>query len=240
MNIVLKVLIADDEPLARSRLRRLLETKCAMDIAILAEAEQGDEVLALVHKYHPDIVFLDIEMPKMNGIEAAEVISAMPTPPAIIFTTAYSEYAIAAVNLQAVGYLVKPVELELLNNVLAKVSKVNRAQKSTQSLTTVSYQLGNKLVRVGVDDISYFYADGKYTALVTKEKVEGLIDRPLKELERSLQDKFIRIHRHALVNLDEIVGIEFKEDNYCAILRSTDKHLPISRRALKAVRAHIA
>ena len=122
----MKILVADDEPLARERLKRLVEE--SENYRVVAEASDGKEVLLLCSKHNPDIVLMDIRMPDMDGLEAAYHLSHLENPPAIIFTTAFSEHALAAFNSHAVDYLLKPIRRDRLEEALKKARKVNRAQ----------------------------------------------------------------------------------------------------------------
>lgn len=235
---MIQALVVDDEPLARARLKRLLESHSDF-ISVTGEADDGSEALTKIAKGSFDVVFLDIEMQDVSGIDVAKSLAKMDVPPAIIFTTAYSEYAITAVNLQAVGYLLKPIETADLADILGKLAKVNRIQASHRATkdADISYQLGNKLLRINTKEVCYFHADGKYTGLVTIHGSEGLVDESLKDLESRLGSAFIRIHRHSLVNCDEISALEQSIHGHFVRLKNSDVVLPVSRRALKLVKS---
>ncbi|HEX4938225.1 MAG TPA: response regulator, partial [Candidatus Kapabacteria bacterium] len=123
---MIRVLICDDEPLARDRMRRMLEKIPAT--VCLGEAENGEELLEQVPRLHPDLILLDIRMPGMDGLKAASRLSESDNPPAIVFCTAYDEHAIAAFKVNAIDYLLKPVRQEDLEKALHKAARVNKAQ----------------------------------------------------------------------------------------------------------------
>ncbi|OGT22507.1 MAG: DNA-binding response regulator, partial [Gammaproteobacteria bacterium RBG_16_57_12] len=199
----MKILIVDDEPLARTRLCRLIEGIPGMTIA--GTAGNGLEALALAARLEPDIVLLDIRMPEMDGLEAAQHLGQLEKPPAVIFTTAYDNHALAAFETQAVDYLVKPIRQERLIAALGKAQKINRAQliklaeaqnhPHARKFLNVGTQ--NRIDLVPVDEILYLQADQKY---VTVRHINGsnLIEESLKSLEDEFQPQFIRIHRNAL------------------------------------------
>ncbi|MFY8273108.1 LytR/AlgR family response regulator transcription factor [Pseudoalteromonas sp. SSDWG2] len=233
---MLRALIVDDEPLARARLKRLLSAHEAT-VCVLAEAADGKEALAQFKALQVDVVFLDIEMPELSGVEVAKVLANEPHPPAIVFTTAYSEHALTAVNLQAVGYLLKPVEAEHLAHILSKLGTTNRAQNSERQDETISYQLGNKIIKVALEDVCYFHADGKYTQVMTVQGAQGLVDEPLKALEERFGMRFVRVHRNCLVNSGEIAALEAHEQGHVIRLKSNKQPISVSRRALKQVKS---
>jgi len=238
----MKVLVVDDEPLARKRIRRLLDE--IGDCDIVGEATNGKEALIKSGELNPDLVLLDIRMPEMDGLEAALHFSQLPNPPAIIFTTAYSDHALKAFETNAVDYLLKPIRKERLEKAIANTHKLNRAQlsdmliepdeKMTRSHLSVSIR-GN-IELIPVVDIIYFQADQKYINLgYTKGKT--LIEDSLKSLEIEFSDLFLRIHRNALVAIRYLEGIEkTSEGQHCIKLRNTETRFEISRRYLPQVR----
>ncbi len=209
----MKVLIADDEPLARDRLVRLVSA--LPGYSVLPEmAGTGQETLDLVEKLHPDIVLLDIRMPGMDGLQAAARLCEMPDTPAVVFCTAHGEYALEAFAVSAVGYLLKPVRSEELVEALGKAQKINRLQlaslgkagmasETQQARSHISARTRKGVELVPIEDVLYFIADHKY---VTLRHMEGelLLDEPLKTLEDEFGDHFVRIHRNALVARNRI------------------------------------
>lgn len=239
----MKVLIVDDEPLARNRLRYLLG-RVEGCIALEHDAGNGREALELCHRLEPDIVLMDIRMPAMDGLEAAHYLGQMENPPAIIFCTAYDDHAIDAFKAQAVGYLLKPIRLEDLQQVLSGAQKINRLQLAgiDEHLT----QSGNpghiaaKTLRgielVPIPDILYFMADSKYVT-VHHKKGEVLIDEPLKVLEDAHNNLFVRIHRNALVCRAAIESLSRDDKGHSFIhLKGVEHPLSISRRHVSLIK----
>lgn len=245
---MIRVLISDDEPLARARLRDLL--RACPGVAVAGEAADGRETLQLCHRLQPDVVLLDIRMPAMDGLEAAGHLAAQEDPPAVIFVTAYGDHALAAFEAQAVDYLLKPVRLERLQRALARVDRPGRldggrlqaiqaATDGPRPRTHLSARFRERLLLVPVADVLYFRADHKYV-LVRHRGGEMLIEDSLKSLETEFGDRFLRIHRNALVAAEAIAGMEKAHDGrYRLCLRDCPDRLEISRRHLRALRAHL-
>ncbi|MDX1755181.1 MAG: LytTR family DNA-binding domain-containing protein [Marinobacter sp.] len=234
------VLIADDEPLARERIRRLVEA--LPDYRVCGEAGDGHEALDQVARCNPDVVLLDIRMPGMDGMEAAERLAALDSPPAVIFCTAYDHYAISAFEVQAVAYLLKPVRREDLADALARASRINRLQLQAlqardrnggEQLAVKSHR-GTELIEMG--QVYYCEADQKYVT-VHHSQGETLTDHTLKELEARFPDHLLRIHRHTLVGVRYIRSLTRDGDGHW-FLELTDRHarLPVSRRHASTVR----
>ena len=199
----MNVLIVDDEQLARQRLRKLLTG--ATDCQIIGEAQTGEDALRKTQATHPDVVLMDIRMPGMDGIEAASYINRMDKPPAIIFTTAYSEHALKAFETHAIDYLLKPIKQSRLEAALDAAKRMNKAQLSKLredetggAREKICVKNRGQLELIPIKDIIYFKADQKYVTLRTAEQ-EHLIEESLKTLEQEFSQQFIRIHRNALV-----------------------------------------
>lgn len=237
----IQVLIVDDEPLARERLRRLLST--LDDYSALAEeAADAAQALQLARELTPDIVLLDIQMPGGSGLQVAEQLAQLPVPPALIFCTAYSEYALEAFSVQASAYLLKPVRPEALSEALTKAARSNRLQLQQQApepveaLGQITAHSHRGLERVSVADVRCFIADNKYVAMHYLGG-ELLIDETLKQLEQRYADHFIRVHRNALVACQYIVRLcRQSEGGYLLELEGCELQLPVSRRHLAEVR----
>jgi two-component system response regulator AlgR len=245
----MRVLICDDEPLARDRMKRMLE-KIA-DVEVVGEARNGIDLLDRIPLTQPDVVITDIRMPAMDGMEAAEHMAAMAEPPALIFCTAYDEYAIRAFQVHAIGYLLKPVRQEELEQALGQAQRVNRAQLNAvregvpeTSPQEVSHAPGRKHISakthrgielIPVDEVRYFMADQKY---VTVRYPDGdvLIDDTLKELEEEFGQRFLRVHRNALVALAYIEGLEQHQSQYQLRFKGIEDRVTISRRHVAAVK----
>lgn len=238
----MKILIADDEAPARSRLRQMLEED--KDFEVVGEASHGRGVLKLCEKLSPDVVLLDIRMPDMDGIEAARHLSTLKSGPAVIFTTAYEHYAIEAFDAHAIGYLLKPVRQEKLLNTLHRASQSRGAQlkslaRDEEQLcarTNICARRHSGLHLIPINDILYLQADQKYVT-VSHLKGEDLIDEPLKDLAEEFSDQFVRIHRSALVSLNYLDRMEKnKRGQYEVWLKHCPTPLPVSRRHVSAVK----
>lgn len=212
----MNVLIIDDEPLARERLNRMVNDLDGYH-ALEPGAADGEEALEQVERLKPDIILLDIRMPGLTGLQVAARLCEQETPPAIIFCTAHDEFALEAFKVSAVGYLVKPVRPEALQDALNNARRPNRLQLA--SLTSASMDSGgagrshiSARTRKGIElipleKVIYFLADHKYVTL-RHEQGEVLLDEPLKTLEDEFGDRFVRIHRNALVNRNRIERLQ--------------------------------
>ena len=238
----MKVVIADDELPARARLRRLLEDLRGYEI--VAEAANGAEALAACARELPELVLMDIRMPGIGGVEAARHLSALAQPPAVIFVTAYDEYAVEAFEAQAVGYLLKPVRRERLESALNHAARLTRAQLSAVASADtrrerrhhIAARIADRLRLIPVENILYFQADQKYVCVRHLEG-EVLIDEPLKDLEDEFAPDFIRIHRNALIAVKHLLTVDkLPNAQYQARLRGCDQPLAVSRRHATALR----
>ena len=241
----MRVLIVDDEPPARDRLRRLLGELDGWEV--VGEADNGRTALALSTEQAPDVILLDIRMPGMDGIEAARHLSQMSDPPAVIFTTAFDQYAIDAFEAQAIGYLMKPVRKGRLERALKHAARLTRGQltslaerdEKSSRRGHICAKRGDELRLIPVDEILYFRADQKYVC-VRHVGGEELIDEALKALANEFEDDFVRIHRNALVSLNYLLAVEKAEDgSYFAQLKGSQDKLSVSRRHVSALRKRI-
>lgn len=239
----MNVLIVDDEQLARQRLRHMLS---AMEYKVIGEAETGEQALKQSQLNHPDIVLMDIRMPGMDGLEAASYINRLDNPPAIIFTTAYSDHALSAFENHAVDYLLKPIKQDLLLKALEAAKRITRAQLSNLRSNTdedarskICVKIRGTLELVPAEDILYFKADQKYVTLRTADH-EYLIEEALKALESEFANRFLRIHRNALVAVDRINGLaKNKEGHACITFTEVEDLLEVSRRHLPDIRSRL-
>lgn len=247
----MNVLIVDDEAPARDRLRQLLED--AGDHVVVGEAGNGHEALDLAGKLDPDVVLLDIRMPGLDGVETAHHLNSFDSPPAVVFTTAYDEYAIDAFEANAIGYVLKPVRKERLDKALAQAARlghnvlgaVARQSGIAEQRQHVCTRVQGELKLIPVHEIHYFLADQKYVC-VAHEKGRDLIDDSLKSLEEEFIDAFVRIHRAALVAVGRIGSLQKTEDGRTRVrLRgpgaddNNDDDLFISRRHLTDVKRRL-
>ena len=239
----MKILLVDDEPLARDRLRALLADLGGYEI--VAEAANGEQAVQLTQTHAPDILLLDIRMPGMDGIETANHLARLASPPAVIFTTAYDEHALAAFEANAIDYLLKPIRTERLAAALQKATALKGPQLSrvaalqSEQRQHVSGMLKGNLVVVDVDQVFFFQSDQGYTRVVWQDG-ELLIEDSLKALEEEFEKDFVRIHRNSLVRVDKVTEI-VREDNgnQWVRLRDVDETLAVSRRMLSSLRRRI-
>ena len=248
----LTVMIVDDEAPARARLHDLL-ADIAVDVpnVVVAEAENGKLAVEVIGRHAVDVVLVDIRMPKMNGIELARHLSRLEKPPAIIFVTAFDSYAVQAFELNAIDYLVKPVRAQRLADALQKVQKNRTGQKvSPQILEQIqegvrshlSCHERGRLLLIPLSEIIYLKADLKYVTARTASR-EYLLDESLTHLEQEFSERFIRLHRSALVAKEAISGFEKDasedaETQWQAILRGVPERLPVSRRQWPLVKTY--
>jgi two-component system, LytTR family, response regulator AlgR len=232
----MKVLIVDDEPPARERLKRLLEEIDSFEVA--GEAGNGTEAIALAGRLAPDVVLMDIRMPGMDGVEAARHLGQLDEPPAIIFITAYDEYALRAFDTHAVGYLLKPVRREKLADTLTRAARLTKPQLAAivkaaaprARRSHLSVRARGELRLIPVEEVLYFLADQKYVT-IRHRGGEDLIEESLKSLEDEFDPDFLRIHRNALVAVRHIASIERSgEGQYSVRMRGIETDLPVSRR----------
>lgn len=239
----MRLLLVDDEALARERLRALLAGEARYQV--VGEADSGEACLAQVGRLKPDVVLLDIRMPGMDGIETARHLATLDAPPAVIFVTAFDAFAVAAFDAQAVGYLLKPVRGERLLEALARAARPTRPQLAAltgadrAARQRIAARLGDALKLIPVDTIRFFQADQKY---VTVHHAGGadLIDESLKELEEEFHGQFVRIHRNALAALKAITALERDAQGQLrARLHGVNESLAVSRRHAPEVRRRI-
>ena len=233
----MRILIVDDESLARDRIKRILLEQNEHEV--LGEASNGQEALQKIEALHPDVVLLDIRMPGIDGLEVARHLVGMDEPPAVIFTTAYDEYALEAFKVHAVDYLLKPVRPERLSEALQKALKPNKVQWKSlnrkedgtpKARTHISSRTRRGIVLVPISDIYYFRAEHKYVTVRHKEG-EVLIEDTLKELETEFGERFLRVHRNCLVSMEHIQALEKNSSGQpCIRLRGVEETLDVSRR----------
>ncbi len=234
-------IIADDDELSRDRFRDLLEEVPLVEL--IGEAGDGGSALALIDELKPDIVFLDIQMPVMTGLEVASRITHAPV---IIFTTAFDQYAITAFEMAAVDYLLKPFGTDRLREALQRaVQAVGAANAaSAEALPTAQDRLAalqdpdgsgrvflrdrDMIVPVRIPEIHYCEADGDYVRVYTSDR-SFLVRVRLGDLEDRLGARFLRIHRSHLVNLDEVETFETHDDSRLAAVLRGGQRLVVSR-----------
>ena len=240
----MKVMIVDDEMPARERLKSLLAS--LPDIEVMGEASNGKLALELWEKAPVDVVLLDIRMPVMEGLETARHLTALEHPPAVIFTTAYNEFAVEAFDTHAIAYLLKPVRAENLAAALAAAGQLNRVQLTrlaagppVATRRHIAARVRDKLHVVPLENVTCFIADQKYVTVYHTEG-ELLIDESLKDLEEEFAGRFIRVHRNALVALGRVGQLEKDEAGHFHVhLRGRAEPVEVSRRLVAEVRERL-
>lgn len=231
-----KVIIIDDEPLARSIVKEYLQKHPQLELA--QECNDGFEGLKAIQQHNPDLIFLDIQMPKINGFEMLELIE---NPPSVIFTTAFDEYAIKAFEAHAVDYLLKPFDQKRFDKAIEKWSgqKNTSSEKTQDLLETASLspsqsqrivvKNGSKIKIIPVQDVFYLEAADDYVKIHTKEGY-FLKNKTMNHFEQVLDAQhFVRSHRSYIISIQQITRIDpYEKDNHVAILRS-GAQVPVSR-----------
>lgn len=232
----MRVLIVDDEPLARSRLSRLLAQ--IPGYQLVGEAEHGVQAMALCAQLTPDLVFLDIEMPGMDGLNVAAQLIRNQPPPAVIFVTAHPQHALAAYQVAPADYLLKPVGLEQLQQCLHRLGVSTRVhlEKQKVSAPRLSFRVGLEQRSILLSELFYLQADEKYVRLVYQGG-EALTETSLKQLQEKYPQQLVRIHRNTLVLAERVCGISRSADGQHLVqLRDCPDQPEISRRELAQVR----
>jgi two-component system LytT family response regulator len=235
---MIKAILVDDEKHCRETLSIQLEKYCS-EVQLLAQCNSAVEGLEAIAQYQPDVVFLDVEMPKMNGFEMLQQFSHIPFE--VIFTTGYDAYAIKAIRFSAIDYLLKPIDKDELRKAVGKVSQTT-GHNLNQQLDILLGRLGTKQVSlqkialptldgfelVPIENILHCEADSNYTHVVLKNAKRVLVSRTLKEIEELLDGHaFLRIHHSYLVNLNEIVRYIRGEGGY--VIMSDNTSISVSR-----------
>ncbi len=212
---MLKAIIIDDEPYCCEILAAMLESDCP-DVKIISICKNANDALKAIRQQPPDLVFLDVEMPKMNGFEMLEQLPSINFH--LIFTTSYDQYALKAIRFSAIDYLLKPIDREELKKAVEKVRQriqvplpqqleilMEKIKQPAKPVNKIALPTMEGLIMVPVDSIIYCESDDNYTHIHTKNKNKLTATRSLKDMEEILeQHSFIRVHRYYIVNLNEI------------------------------------
>lgn len=233
---MIKTILIDDESLARDIIKFYLQS--FPEITIVAECADGFEGLKAISHFKPDFIFLDIQMPKISGFEMLELVDEQP---GVIFTTAFDEYAIKAFEVNAVDYLLKPIEKErfdqAIKRLLARLHTEHDHTKELLNTASLSPTQNNRVVVkkdgaikiLNVTDIHYFEADDDQVKLSTTEGV-FYKNKTMSFFEKTLDSsQFIRIHRSYIINLSQVTKIELKEKESYVVLLKSDIWLPVSK-----------
>ncbi len=242
-----RVLIVDDEPLARKAMSLALAE--FPEIEIIGECTDGFDAVKVINKEKPDVIFLDIQMPKLDGFDVLELLDE---PPFIVFVTAYNEYALKAFESHALDYILKPVKIERLAITLKRVDKQLRERKEQPVSQLLDHHQQhhsppdrilirdrNRIHILPVKEISYIEAQDDYVALYTKNR-SYLKKETLSGLEKRLESRqFVRIHRSYILNIDFLSKIEpFAKDSKIAVLKD-GKTLPVSRSGYQLLMSYL-
>ena len=234
----MKILVVDDEALARQRLRLLIESLPELQAQVIGEASNADEALQALREEAADVVLLDIGLPGRDGLKLASALKTLPLPPAVVFVTAYAEHALQAFDLQALDYLTKPVRRERLLAALRRVpSRAAELLVAPEPVIVVSDR--GRVLRLPVAEALYLRAEQKYVTLRTAQH-SHVLDDALADLELRLGPSFVRVHRNALVAVAAIRSLELRgaeHEGWSVQIAPLDEWLPVSRRQLGAVRA---
>lgn len=218
MKLTFKTIIVDDEPLARLRLQKLI-SDYPETFEIIGEAENGEEAIKKINKLKPELIFLDIQMPAFNGFEVLQQLSYSPK---VIFCTAFDEFALKAFDSNCIDYLVKPLTKERFVKTVEKLNLMNgnttelnlsklieqfSLENKKSEATTIPVKVGDRVIFVRLDEVSYFQADEKYVSLVTKHAKSHILDSSLTKLEDKIPAYFIRVHKSYIVNKNLIKEI---------------------------------
>nr|WP_315228417.1 LytTR family DNA-binding domain-containing protein [uncultured Albidiferax sp.] len=243
----LRVLLVDDEALARSRLRTLLGDCTAPAAEVAGEAANAEQALALLQAQSVDVVLLDIHMPGMDGVHLAQVLRSQTPPPAVVFVTAHAGYALQAFEVEAVDYLTKPVRLERLQQALQKIERLTPMNRAVEPDLADEFLLihdRGRTERLPLSSVLYLKAELKYITVRTATR-HYVLDGALGEMEQRYASVFIRVHRNALVSRRALRALEKHFDpeegeGWAVRLQGLDELLMVSRRQLAAVREAMA
>lgn len=243
-----KTIIIDDEPLAREQIRSLLDDYA--DFEVIKECSNGLEGYHAIKKDHPDLVFLDVQMPKVNGFEMLELLEKMPV---VIFSTAYDEYALRAFEVHAVDYLLKPFSRKRFEKALEQArrrlqteeqgmdaSQLHEAYQQEQSLNRLVVKKSGKIIIVPVKEVVFFEATGDYVAIHTARE-KFLKHQTMKYFEDHLGgDDFIRVHRSYIVNLNYVLRLEpYTKDSYVVVMKNEER-VYVSRPGMKKLKESLS
>lgn len=237
MTRTLRIILADDEAPARERLKaQLADLAHELAVEVVAEAATGEAALAQCATVPADVILLDINMPGITGLEAAQHIAALPRAPAVIFVTAHDEHALRAFDLRAVDYLLKPVRLNRLKEALSRVPLHEPPPRRSH----FTAQERGRVWQIPVEEVLYLRAEQRYVTARTRQR-EYLLDESLVKLEEEFSGTFLRIHRNCLVGRCHVLGFKRVHDteggHWVTLLRDWPEELPVSRRQAHVVKA---
>ncbi len=235
---MLKVIIVDDEQPAREELRELLTAE--QDIDIVEECTNALEAIPTIHRLQPDVIFLDIQMPRINGLEMVSMLDPDKIPH-IVFVTAYDEYALRAFEQHAFDYLLKPLDVQRLKTTLTRLRRNKNVKQNLQSiiepmLKHIPCYGHNRIFLLKLEDIEYFSSELSGIHVIGTSQ-SGYTQLTLKILEE--KTPFIRCHRQYMVNTDQLGEIQLLENGSAEVITRSGKHIPVSRRYLKGLKERL-
>lgn len=237
---MLTALIVDDESPAREELRELL--LASGEVEILGECANAIEALGAIHRLRPEVVFLDIQMPRISGLELVNMIEPSALPH-IVFVTAFDEFALRAFDEQAIDYLLKPVEPTRLTRTLARLKQIRTAPAAAQALVTdapirqIPCVGHNRVFLLPLAEVEYLYTDATGVRVVGTHQ-SGVTELALKLIES--RTPFLRCHRQYLVNPDQIAELVFSDQGTADIHTRSGQRVPVSRRHLRRIKDYLA
>jgi two-component system LytT family response regulator len=233
----IRALIVDDEPLARSNLRTLL--KRDPDVEIVSECGSGMEALAEIREKKPDLVFLDVQMPECDGFDVLEQLGAS-TPPALVFVTAYDQYALRAFESGALDYLLKPFDdARFVRTLVRAKQRIGSASAAPQIIERLAIKNAGQVLFLKLSEIEWIEAADYYVCLHVGTR-SHLLRRSMAEVNEELQGtSFCRIHRSAIVNLERVRQLATSEDGGSEVVLTSGTRLPLSRRYRKDLQARM-
>ena len=232
----MKAIIIDDEKRARISLQLIIQEYCPF-VEILADCENLSEGVKAIRKHNPDVVLLDIEMPGHSGLELLDFFEESEVNFAIIFTTAYNEYALQAFKFSAIDYLLKPINPEQLCEAISRLEKqkqklenfrVLKENIQRENLSKIAVPSGNSLIFIDTSKISYIKGEGSYSTVFCANGVKNLVSRNLKNFEDILcsDPRFLRVHKSYIVNLEQVVA--FNKSDGGSLTLEDKSHIPVS------------
>ncbi|BES85852.1 DNA-binding response regulator [Pectobacterium araliae] len=232
---MLKAIIIDDEQLAREELSLLLENES--DITIIAQCSNALEAIPVIHRLQPDVIFLDIQMPKISGLELVAMLDP-ENMPYVVFVTAYDEYAVRAFEEHAFDYLLKPLDAQRLSKTLNRLRRGTSVNKNVQLISEpllrhIPCHGHNRIFLLKIEEVEYLCSElsGVHVVGVSQS---GYTQLSLKTLEE--KTPFVRCHRQYMVNTEQLKEIQLMENGAAEVLTHTGKHIPVSRRYLKLLK----
>jgi len=230
----LNVFIVDDEIPAIERLKRMLSD--VDGCLVVGTSSRPEQALVECARMHPDVIFLDVEMPGMDGVAVASRLARLERPPAVVFVTAYEQYAVEAFDLEAVDYLVKPVSQQRLNRAIERIRTMRPVEHKKEQLVA---RLGDRILSIPLADIRVLRAEDKYTN-VHYEGGTALIDDSLVRIEERFSERFLRVHRNTLVSRAHLKGLTRDRRGQVRVeIKGVDLQPRVSRRNLPSVRQEL-